>query len=114
MIGLTQRAMDVFAQRVLPLVPSELVTYTAQARGDATPAVYGQVCAYITGYQARDMQADPMLRTARRARIPLRALAVSPTRNDTLARSDATRWSVEAVHGGAGRPFWDLQLRQVG
>lgn len=104
-LGLTQGEMDGFSAEMLGLLPAESVTFAKVGETSCT------VTAHTGEFTKHERAVNPALVNMRKMRIAVGALV--PTRQHVITRSDNTRWDVDMVTGGSGRPWWILTIRQV-
>lgn len=113
-VGLTQGEIDLAAGGVMGLLPAERFTYISQPNPAVNPVTYYNVPGYFSTYRQFELVANPVLHNSRRLRLPRQALPVNPSPNDTVVQDDGTAWNVNVVESGLGRPYWLLQVQQVG
>lgn len=113
-VGLTQGEMDLGASGVMGLLPTERLTYVSQPNPGVNPVTYYDIPGYFSAYRQFELAANPVLHNSRRLRLQRQALPLDPAPNDTVIQVDGTTWNVNVVESGLGRPYWLLQVQQVG
>lgn len=109
---LATTAMDILGET------SELVTFVYQSAAGSTFVSITNLRAKLSRYTKREVDAAPVLRDARRCRIPWETLTtgggqLEPTRHCLVTRSNGEVWKVDEIEDGDHRPNWFLQLTRV-
>src|SRR5262245_39892207 len=118
---LSQGLMDRVARETLRMRGSltETFAYHSKATSASTPVVHedlsGNWCRYSDRLIAMHAVTDTprVLREDIQLQIPVEQVTWTPTTYDLVVRADATHWRVIDIGGGAGHPFWLLQIRRV-
>ena len=115
----SQADKDYVAREIVAVLDcTEPITYLHKTSASATAIPHALTTGRFVEYNEHVTALHALVgegqvrREDRKYRVPTADITWKPTMWDEIRRADNTLWRVLSVSGGAGRPFYEMQVRK--
>ena len=92
----------------------ESLTFATQSTPADTPVIYTDIQGCFLTYTAAQRATGEIDLEDRQCWVQTQLVTWTPSKNDTIQRSDGTIWKILSIADGQGKPAYRFQCRLVG